>query len=122
LDVSIAFARIWGGFFFIFGLLFIVAKFLGRPIERTDDENFSVSTGYISFMFGLVTVALHNIWALDWRLVITLLGWVTLIKGIMKIAFPEFIHQQAQRLRKKQEFSALALFVAGAWLLWKGIF
>ena len=122
LDVSIAFARIWGGFFLIFGLLFILAKFLGKVIEMSDNKFFTVATGYNSLMFGLATVALHNIWVLDWRLVITLLGWSTLLKGIMKIAFPEGINQNAQRFKKNQWASALALLAMGGWLLWKGCF
>lgn len=122
LDVSVAFARIWGGFFLIFGLLFLIAKYLGKVIEMTDDRAFVISTGYISLMFGLVTVVLHNIWVADWRVVITLLGWNTLIKGITKVGFPEFIHKQAQRFKRKQALSSVFLVILGVWLLWMSFF
>lgn len=29
------------------------------------------------------------IWVVDWRIAVTLLGWVTLVKGVEKIAFPD---------------------------------
>jgi hypothetical protein len=120
MDISSFFAQLWGSFYIIFGLLFIITGQLGRTIEMTDNKAFVISTGYISLLMGLVTVILHNIWAADWRIVITIIGWSTLIKGIMKIGFPEQIHKQAQRFKKKQIFSAVFLIILGAWLLWMG--
>jgi len=118
MDISIFFAQLWGSFFIIFGLLFIITRQLGKTIEMTDDKAFVISTGYITMLMGLVTVILHNLWVADWRIVITVLGWSTLIKGIMKIGFPEQIHKQAQRFKQKQWLSAIFLLLLGAWLLW----
>ena len=118
MDISIFFARLWGSFFVIFGLLFIITKQLGKTIEMTKDKAFVISTGYITLLMGLVTVILHNVWVADWRVAITILGWSTLLKGIMKIGFPEHIHKQAQRFKKKQWISAVALIAIGAWLFW----
>lgn len=120
MDISIFFAQLWGGFFLVFGLLSLTTKQLGRTIEMTDNKAFVISTGYISFLMGLVTVILHNVWVLDWRIVITILGWGTLLKGIGKIGFPELIHDQAQRFKGKQWLSALLLILLGGWLLWMG--
>src|SRR3989344_7315216 len=102
MEISIFFARLWGSFFIIFGLLSIITRQLGRTIEMTEDKAFVISTGYISFLMGLVTVILHNVWVWDWPVVITILGWSTMIKGITKIGFPDTIHNQAQRFRKNQ--------------------
>jgi hypothetical protein len=121
IDVSIFFARLWGSFFVIFGSLFIITRQLGKTIEMTDDKAFVISTGYITLLMGLITVILHNIWVWDWRLVITILGWSTVIKGIGKIGFPEKIRKQAQRFKKKQFVSAFILLLLGAWLLWMGL-
>jgi hypothetical protein len=102
-------------------LLFIITGQLGKTIEMTDDKKFVISTGYITLLMGLVTVILHNIWVADWRVAITILGWSTLIKGIMKISFPEIIHKQAQRFQKKQLFSAAFMILLGAWLFWASL-
>jgi len=118
MEISIFFARLWGSFFLVFGLLFIVTRQLGKTIEMTEDKAFVISTGYITFLMGLVTVILHNVWVADWRVVITILAWSTLIKGIMKIGFPEQIHKQAQRFKKKQILSTIFLLFLGTWLLW----
>jgi len=118
MEISIFFARLWGSFFVIFGLLFIITRQLGKTIEMTDDRAFVISTGYITLLMGLVTVILHNIWVADWRVVITILGWSTLIKGITKVGFPETIHKQAQRFKKKQWVSTIILLLLGALLFW----
>ncbi len=118
MEYTIFFARLWGSFFVIFGLLFIITRQLGKTIEMTDDKAFVISTGYITLLMGLVTVILHNVWELSWKVVITLLGWSTVIKGIMKVGFPEKIHKEAQRFKKKQFVSAFFLIILGAWLFW----
>lgn len=122
MNITIFFAQLWGTFFLVFGILFLVTQQLGRTIEMTDNKAFVISTGYISFLMGLVTVILHNVWVWDWPIVITVLGWSTMIKGIIKIGFPDTIHKQAQRFKKNQWISAAFLILLGAWLLWMGLF
>ncbi len=108
MDISIFFARLWGSYSVIFGLLFIITGQLGKTIEMTDDKSFVISTGYITLIMGLVTAILHNVWVADWRVAITILGWSTVIKGIMKIGFPEQIHKQAQRFKKNKCLAPLS--------------
>ena len=117
IELTIVFAQLWGSFFIIFGVLSIVTKQLGRTIELTEDQGFVISTGYISMLMGLVTVILHNIWVFDWPVLITILGWGTMIKGITKIGFPQLINKQSQRFKKKQFISAFFLIILGLFLL-----
>ena len=120
-EFTLFFAKLWGAFFVVFGALSIITGQLGRTIEMTEDKAFVIATGYTSFLMGLVTVILHNVWVWDWPVVITILAWSTTIKGIMKIGFPEQIHRQAQRFKKNQWLSALSLIALGAWLLYMGL-
>lgn len=46
-------------------------------------------SGLLSMLAGLAIVNLHNKWQLDWRLVITILGWLMTIGGIIRIALPK---------------------------------
>jgi len=122
MEISIFFARFLGSFFLIFGLMFLTTRYLGKVIEMTNDKAFVISTGYSTLLIGLVTVILHNVWVADWRIVITILGWFTLIKGIMKITFPEIIHKQAQRFKTRQLISTIFLTILGAWLILMSFF
>jgi hypothetical protein len=45
-------------------------------------------TGFITFVMGMVIVALYHVWSADWRVLVTLLGWLTVIKGAVIMLFP----------------------------------
>lgn len=121
MEISFFFAKFWGSLFMILGLLSLGARFLGRVIEMTEERAITVSTGYITMLLGLVTVILHNVWVTDWRLAITVLGWSTLLKGILKMGFPGHINKQAQAFKGQETLSSLVIFLLGAWFFWMGI-
>jgi hypothetical protein len=121
IEVSIFLARFWGGLFLSLGLMTIGAGFMGRVIKMTDNPAITVSTGYITFLLGLFTISLHNIWVLDWRLAITLLGWTTFFKGITKIAFPDHINKQAQKFKSMTWLWGAIIGIFGAWMLWMSL-
>jgi hypothetical protein len=121
MEISIFFARFWGSLFIILGLSTVGAKFLGRVIKYTEDKTITISTGYITFLLGLVAVILHGIWTADWRIAVTLLGWITLFKGITKIAFPERVNKRAQLFKNRQSWWGGVILLIGAWYFWMSL-
>ncbi len=118
MEISIYLARFWGSLFMILGLGSVLVKLLGRVIKYTEDKTITVSTGYITFLLGLITVTLHNIWVADWRVAITILGWLTLLKGIEKIAFPDRVNKIAQKFKGQQQLWGGVIFLIGALYFW----
>ncbi|MFA6013218.1 MAG: hypothetical protein WC799_24730 [Desulfobacteraceae bacterium] len=118
MEISIYLARFWGSLFMILGFSTFGAKFLGRVIEYTEDKTITISTGYITFLLGLMTVTLHNIWVADWRVAITILGWTTLLKGIEKIGFPHRVNKIAQMFKKQQTLWGFVIFLIGVFYFW----
>lgn len=118
MEVSVYLARFWGSLFIILGLGSILVKFLGRVIKYTENKAITVSTGYITLLLGLITVTLHNIWVVDWRVAITILGWITLLKGIEKIALPGRVNKIAQMFKGKQTFWGVIIFLIGTFYFW----
>lgn len=47
------------------------------------------NNGVIWFMGGLAVVRFHNVWVRDWRVIVTLLGWMSVIAGFLRMAFPD---------------------------------
>ena len=119
MDISIFLARFWGGLFILLGLSSILANFLGRVIQYTEDRTITISTGYITLLLGLATVSAHNLWIKDWRVTITILGWMTLLKGIEKVVRPNHVNKLAQQFDKLQKFWGLIILLIGVWFLWK---
>jgi len=118
IEISIFLARFWGSLFMILGFSAIAAGFLGKVIKYTNDRTITISTGYITFLLGLATVVAHNLWVADWRVAITILGWVTLFKGIEKIGFSNRVNKKAQMFKKLQWLWGLIIFLIGAWFFW----
>jgi uncharacterized protein YjeT (DUF2065 family) len=53
-------------------------------------------SGAFALIVGLLLVLHHNIWVADWPIVITILGWGALIKGIMLMWYPETFLKMAR--------------------------
>ena len=105
----------------LLGLQSVFANLLGRTIKLTEEKATTVSTGYITFLLGLATVIAHNIWVPNWTIAITILGWVTLLKGITKVGFPEHVHKQAQMFKSLDKFWGFVIFLMGAWFFWMSL-
>ena len=117
MDPTLFFARFYGGLYIILGGISLKTGLLGKTIERAQQVFFTTATGYVTLFLGLATVILHQEWVLGWPVIITVLGWSTLIKGIMKTGFPESVGKQAQTFRGKETVSAFFLVLLGAGLL-----
>lgn len=46
-------------------------------------------SGLLSLLAGLAIVNLHNTWCADWRVIVTILGWLMTIGGIIRIVVPQ---------------------------------
>lgn len=120
LDIAIFLARFWGGLFTLLGLSSILSNLLGRVIQYTEERTITISTGYITLLLGLATVSAHNVWTKDWRVTITILGWMTLLKGIEKVVRPHRVNKIAQKFERFQKFWGFVILLIGVWFLWKG--
>jgi cytochrome bd-type quinol oxidase subunit 2 len=48
-------------------------------------------SGVLVLPAGIALVLAHNVWVGDWRLIITLLGWLGAIGGACRIVFPQVV-------------------------------
>ncbi len=64
--------------------------------------------GLIDFSAGLAIVLVHNVWVADWRVLITLLGWLLLIRGIVRTVATEKVMGYATRIVGKKELYTYA--------------
>jgi hypothetical protein len=53
-------------------------------------------SGVLMFVAGLVSVRLHNIWAKNWTVLVTLSGWFFLALGLIRMLFAsQYAHAAA---------------------------
>ena len=81
-----------------------VGAFFGADhYRKIADDLFSNSgltylAGFITVVIGLLIVTYHNRWTKNWAVLITILGWLALVKGIFLIAFPQFVQSLSERM------------------------
>ncbi len=67
-------------------------------------------SGVLALTAGLAVVLAHNVWAADWRILITLIGWLALIGGAVRIIHPQTSQDMGRWFLKHPQ----GLTIAGA--------
>jgi len=90
MDSSTLLARLMGPYIILIGASLILNQKIFRQIMEDFPKNPSLVfvTGLLTFVAGLATVLFHNIWVADWRVIITIFGWIVLIKGVFLVMLP----------------------------------
>jgi uncharacterized membrane protein len=73
--------------------------------------------GLLALVPGLALVLTHNVWAADWRLIVTLLGWLAVIGGLFRIVFPQEVTRIGARMIARDD----TLVVGGVVMLALGV-
>jgi hypothetical protein len=69
--------------------------------------------GLFDFAAGLAIVLVHNIWMPNWRVLITLIGWLMLIRGAVRILAPEAIMGFGAKLIRNKQLVPISGVVTG---------
>ena len=105
--------------FQIFGLTYLAIglgmlvnpRFYGEMLNKMiNNEAVLFVTGLLVFVIGYFLVAYHNIWTGGWTIVITIFGWLALLKGLMMIVVPE----QSIKLYRSIKISGGQVSIYGA--------
>ena len=116
MQTSIFLARLIGTFALIVGIALVI----NRATFRTIANEFLASpalvflSGMITLPAGLAIVLSHSVWTLDWRGLITVLGWLAIITSAVRIVCPQAV---AAKARLMIAHPNSILFGAAVWLI-----
>lgn len=93
MDVTIFLAKIIGVNFLIFGITLFINKTSFQSILKDFIAHPALILfgGFINLMLGTLIVISHNIWVYDWRVIITIIGWLLFIRGLVWLAMPSLM-------------------------------
>lgn len=79
-------------------------------------------SGFVFLILGTLLVVSHSVWVSDWRLVITIISWALLFKGVLRIFFPDAVSRLIEKKIKNRSFvvGEVVVFLVGAYLLYYG--
>lgn len=125
METSIFLAKLVGPMLVVLGLFVSLRPGrigrIGR--EFLDSEALIFISGVITLPAGLAIVLTHNVWAADWRVLITLIGWVAVVAGIARIALPDAMKSVGETMLEKPAMIALPgalMAIIGGYLSWRG--
>jgi len=118
-NTSIFLAKFWGWYLIIF---FVILTFNPKRIRQIfldlKDEKFLIITAFIAIIIGLLNILFHNIWEPNWKLIITLIGWLALFEGLLLFVFPKRTVASLEFINIKfVQVIYILLFLVGVFLL-----
>jgi len=90
MELSLFFAKAIGVCFLILSISLIIAKSTYQLMikDLINHPATLVLGGIINLVIGTLIVVSHNVWRADWTVLITVIGWFILIRGIIWTTFP----------------------------------
>jgi len=125
ITVTEIFARIYGLYLLAAGIGLIAdrALYTRAVAEFRDSPALVLLGGIAAFLIGAATVSLHNVWTGWPAILISLIGWIALIEGLLYIAARPLMTRLIARLSIPPSVAtAIGIVVAliGLALLWAG--
>lgn len=126
METSIFLAKLIG-FYLVIVLTALLVNYsrFKHILIKTAKPTTTAFLGMFSLIFGLVIVLLHNIWVWDWRVLITLIGWLSILRGIIRLFFPDWSKKMVVKFAKNKNYmmAMSVVFIAiGIFLLFHGYF
>ena len=123
--ISIFLAQVTGPYLVVTSLAILVNRSRYEKLAKKMDISPLQQHTYAAFtlVLGLLIIVTHNVWQ-SWPIVITIIGWLILLKAIFNLIMPE----QALKFAKDMDLSkAMNLYafcgiVVGGFLLYVGFF
>ena len=96
-----------------------LSEMINLSIWESNIPSVTFLNGVLLFVGGISIIRVHNFWVRNWTILITLIGWLTIILGLLRMLIPTA--KQAG-----ENFSTYllltVLFVTGLFLTLKGYY
>ena len=123
MDISVVIAQALGIFFVVAGIAMIVSSksvvtAIGQSVEN---KGLLFVWGLLALLVGAVVVVLNNAWTSGLPLIITILGWLAVVKGAFILIFPGAAVSLYRKFNKSGMIAfcgVVALLIGIALLYW----
>ncbi len=96
-----------------------LSEMINLSIWESNIPSVTFLNGILLFVGGISIIRVHNSWVRSWNILITLIGWLTLLLGLLRMFFPN-------AKQGGENFSTYlvltVLFVIGLFLVLKGYY
>ena len=114
MEIANFLAQVYGFSSVIVCLSFLVKpKHLKNLFAAAENETHLLFIGMANVFLGVTSLLLYSSWDMGWQRIITLLGWVMIIKGIIYLFIPETAVKYLKSWQAKYMQKAPIVLVVG---------
>jgi hypothetical protein len=122
MTLSLFYAKLIGIYTLIVACFLLLRR---KQIETVVAELFASKgllylAGMFGLLFGLIIAITHNIWEWNWRGLITLLGYLAILKGVVRMGFQEWSRKWEPRMMKGYWIIFAITALIGIYLTYSG--
>ncbi len=124
MDVALFVAQVYGLICVLVGLGLL---FNGAHYKKAFDEMLGSAAGILyggiaALFVGFLIVTHHNVWEQDWTVLVTLVGWLALIKGVLLLLAPKFLVDFSKPMMKNMNGLGFGVLILGLVFCYFGYF
>ncbi|MGO8918130.1 MAG: hypothetical protein ACLQJR_19690 [Stellaceae bacterium] len=105
------------------GVLLNEANYAAMITEAAHSPTLIYLSGLLTLPLGLAILNVYRAWTADWRVIVTILGWLLAIGGVIRIVLPQFTATLATALYSTSAgltVFAVVVLVLGGYLSFEG--
>jgi hypothetical protein len=91
--------------------LLVNPRQLKNIFSAFENEFLVYSHGMVLFLLGIVIVLLHNVWILNWDIIVTIAGWLFVAKGLFLLFFTKDAVELTKRMKDNKYLAYFLLIV-----------
>lgn len=120
-------AGLWGPLMLAMGLgMFISRDHYVKIYRDLGREPFAVMVfGMFAIVAGVALIGAHNTWETLPEMLVSLLGWLLLLKGLACVVMPNLVERSGQWMNSNLQMlktSSVVLVIIGVYLTWSVYF
>jgi len=106
-------AKVLGLYLIIVALAYLVnmSVYTGIITNLLNNNALMIITAFMTLIIGLLLVVAHNVWEFSWRVIITIVGWLTLIKAVCLLFFPDYMNHMNLQILQNTSVISISLFI-----------
>jgi len=113
METSLIIAKIIGVIYLAFGLglIFNRAYYKQAFTKMMEDSTYTILSGFMAIILGFIVVEYHPGSTEDWTIIITIIGWIAIVKGILLLAIPKSFNVFQSIFEKNSSLNIMTFFV-----------
>jgi hypothetical protein len=124
-DITFVLARVLGPVLVAAGVMLITqtTRIAATMMGLLANDALLVLVGFLSLMIGLGLIVLHQRWSSFSAIIVSVLGWAFVVRGLSALFAPLFMHRGAEWILAHPQSLPIAGCVAaliGVWLTYAG--